>query len=66
MAKSKTTSSTHHVVKNPSGGWRVKKGGSTRASGNFNTQADAIAYAKVISKNQGTRLVVHGRDGRIK
>jgi len=66
MAKSSTQSSTHHVVKNPSGGWSVKKGGSSRASGKFTTQSDAVASAKQISKKQGTRVVVHGRDGKIK
>ena len=57
---------THHVVKNPSGGWAVKKGGASRASGTYKTQRDAVSSAKKISRNQGTRVVVHGRDGRIK
>jgi len=57
---------SHHVVKNPSGGWSVKKSGASRASGTFSTQKDAVASAKSITKNQGSRLVVHGRDGRIK
>lgn len=56
----------HHVVKNPSGGWSVKRGGSARASGKFDTQQEAIDAAQEISYNQGTRVVVHGRDGRIK
>lgn len=60
------TKKTHHVVKNPSGGWSVKKGGATKASGTFNTQKDAVSSANKISKNQGTRVVVHGKDGRIK
>jgi uncharacterized protein YdaT len=66
MAKSSTQSSTHHVVQNTSGGWIVKKGGSSRASAKFATQSEAIVSAKQISKNQGTRVVVHGRDGKIK
>lgn len=57
---------THHVVKNPSGGWVVRKAGSSRASGRFTTQKEAVAGANTLSKNQGTRVVVHGRDGRIK
>ena len=56
----------HHVVKNPSGGWSVKKGGASRASGTYATQKDAITSAKTISENQGTRVVIHGQDGRIK
>ncbi len=57
---------SHHVVKNPSGGWSVKKSGATRASGTFKTQKKAVSSAKKIVKNQGSRLVIHGSDGRIK
>ena len=57
---------SHHVVKNPSGGWSVKKRGASRASATFKTQKSAISSAKTIVKNQGTRLVIHGKDGRIK
>lgn len=60
------TKKTHHVVKNPSGGWSVKKSGASKASGTYNTQKDAVASARTISNNQGSRVVVHGRDGRIK
>ncbi|MFT7405795.1 DUF2188 domain-containing protein [Zhongshania sp.] len=60
------TKKTHHVVKNPSGGWSVKKGGASKASGTYKTQKDAVSSADTISKNQGTRVVVHGKDGRIK
>ena len=56
---------SHHVVKNPSGGWSVKKRGASRASAIFRTQKDAIKSAKTITHNQGTRLVVHSKDGRI-
>lgn len=55
-----------HVVKNPSGGWSVKKDGATRASGTYNTQQEAIDSARQLSQKQGSRVVVHGRDGRIK
>jgi hypothetical protein len=57
---------THHVVKNPTGGWSVKKGGAARASGTFRTQQEAITSARGISSKQGSRVVVHGKDGRIK
>ncbi|MGN8197910.1 DUF2188 domain-containing protein [Salinisphaera sp. RV14] len=55
----------HHVLRNPSGGWSVKKEGSARASGKFATQKEAIEAAKAISQKQGTRVVVHDRNGRI-
>lgn len=57
--------STHHVVPNPNGGWSVKKGGAGRASRIFDTQEKAREYGVAISRNQGSDLVVHGRDGRV-
>jgi len=62
MAKSKS----HHVVPNPDGGWDIKKGGSSRSSGHFGTQKDAIQKGRDISKNQNSELFIHGRDGRIR
>ena len=59
-------SSSHHVVKNPDGGWSVKKGGALRASRTFSSQEAAVKSARSISENQATRLVVHYSDGRIK
>ncbi len=56
---------THHVVKSPDGGWDVKKGGSSRKSGNFETKLEAENWARQVSKNQGTELIIHGKDGRI-
>ena len=62
MAKSRT----HHIVRNPDGGWSVKKGGAFKASGTYKTQGEAISYGRRISKNQSTELIIHGRDGRIR
>jgi hypothetical protein len=56
---------THHVVPDGDGGWNVKKGGSSRASGNFDLKQDAIDRAREISRNQGSELVIHNRDGKI-
>lgn len=54
-----------HVV--PNGGkWAVRKAGSERASGVFDTQKEAISRGKELAKNQGTELYVHGKDGRIR
>lgn len=54
-----------HVVPN-GGGWSVRKAGSSRASGTFSTQGEAIERARDIARNQGSELYIHGRDGRIR
>lgn len=56
---------SHHVVPSPSGGWSVKKSGSERASKNFAKKESAISYARGISKNQGSELYIHKKDGTI-
>ncbi|KAB2846051.1 MAG: DUF2188 domain-containing protein [Hyphomicrobiaceae bacterium] len=57
---------SQHVVKNPSGGWSVRRTGSARASRVFDTQEAAVDYARDIAKRQKTELYVHGRDGTIR
>jgi len=56
---------THHVVSNPDGGWDVKRGGGEKASRHFETKQEAIDGGREISRNQGTELIIHNRDGRI-
>lgn len=56
---------SQHIVKSPSGGWAVKKGGSTKATKIFETQEKAIQHGKQIAKNQKTELYIHGKDGKI-
>lgn len=56
---------SHHIVPNPAGGWDVKRGGGQRASAHFDTKAEAIDRGREISRNQGTELRIHNRDGRI-
>lgn len=56
---------SHHVVPNPAGGWDVKRGGGERASGHFDTKTQAADRGREISRNQGTELRIHNRDGRI-
>lgn len=45
-----------HVVPN-NGQWQVKRENSTRATKNFNTQKEAISYARNIAINQQSELV---------
>ena len=56
---------THHVVKSTDGGWDVKKGGSSRKSGHFNSKKEAEYFGRKVSRNQGSELIIHGKDGRI-
>lgn len=55
---------THHVVPHPEG-WAVKRGGSERATVVTATKQTAINIGRVISRNQGSEFVIHGRNGRI-
>lgn len=55
-----------HVVPSPSGGWSVRKTGSSKATKTFPSKQDAIDAAREIARNQKTELYVHGRDGRIR
>ncbi|MCB9717007.1 MAG: DUF2188 domain-containing protein [Myxococcales bacterium] len=59
MAKS------HHVVPHPKG-WAVKTPGASRASSVHRTQGEAISQAREVSRNQGTELFIHGRNGQIR
>ena len=54
-----------HVVPN-NGQWQVKRQGSEKATKNFETQKQAIDYARSIAIKQQGELVIHGRDGRIR
>lgn len=56
---------SHHVVTNPNGGWDVKKGGADCASKHCDTKQEAIEEARGISRNQGTKLYIHGKDGKM-
>ena len=55
-----------HVVPNPNGGWMVKGEGNSKATAVTDTQAEAIDIARKIAKNQGSELVIHGRNGKIR
>jgi Uncharacterized protein conserved in bacteria (DUF2188) len=58
-------SNSHHVVPNPQGGWDVRRGGSERSSGHFDTKQQAVDTGRRISQNQGTEFAVHGKNGQI-
>lgn len=57
---------SQHVVPNPNGGWSVRKTGASRASKVFDTQNDAIGYARSRAKEEKLELYIHRRDGTIR
>ncbi|RYK54168.1 DUF2188 domain-containing protein, partial [Enterococcus faecium] len=61
----KTMGKNQHVVPNSNGGWNVKGAGNSKATAHTNTKSEAVKIAREISKNQGSELFIHGRDGKI-
>jgi len=59
-----TKRKTHHVVPGNSG-WNVKMGGGERSIKNFDRKQDAVDFARGVSKNQQSELVIHKKDGTI-
>jgi len=57
------TKRNQHVVPR-NDGRAVHGAGAKRATELFDRKADAIDLAREISKNQGTELLIHGRDGK--
>jgi len=57
---------THHVIPAPNGGWNVKKGGAEKLQKHFDKKEDAISYARRVSKNQDSELVIHKKMGEYK
>lgn len=55
-----------HVTPHPDGGWQVKGEGNSKATVRTDTQAEAIAVAKEIARNQESELFIHGMNGRIR
>ncbi len=54
-----------HVVPNADGGWQVKGEGNSKATINTDTKQEAVDSAREIASNQGTELIIHGKDGKI-
>ena len=46
--------------------WQVKGAGNSKATVIVPTQKEAINIAKGIAKNQGSELIIHGRNGQIR
>lgn len=59
------TKRNQHVVPHDRG-WAVRGAGAGRASSVHPTQQAAIDTARGIAQNQGSELLVHGRNGQIR
>lgn len=46
--------------------WRVRKSNSDKTIKYFDTQKDAINYAKSLSEKNNAKLVIHKTDGKIR
>ena len=55
----------HHVVPNSDGGWDVKRENAKRASGHYETKAEAMKAGREMSRNANTELIPHKKDGTI-
>ncbi|HMR43117.1 MAG TPA: DUF2188 domain-containing protein [Saprospiraceae bacterium] len=55
-----------HVTPHPEGGWQVKGAGNSKATKKVETQKDGIDVAKGIAKNQGSEVVIHRPNGKIR
>ena len=54
-----------HVVPHPQG-WAVKAAGASNPTKVLGTQSAAIATARGIAINQGSEMLVHGKNGQIR
>ena len=54
----------YHVVPHENG-WAVKKNNASKSSACTSTKSDALNKAKKLSKNSGSEMVVHGKNGKI-
>lgn len=55
-----------HVTPHPDGGWQVKGANNKRATVRTETQSEAIDIARKISTKQGSELIIHGKNGKIR
>lgn len=56
----------YHISLNADGKWQVKGEGAQKALKLFDTQKEAIDYAKKVANNQDTNIVIHKVDGKIR
>ncbi len=63
----KATNKVYHVsLRKEDGKWQVKYGGGERAIKLFDTQAEAIEFAKKRAESQDGSISIHKKDGKIR
>lgn len=66
-SEDKKRTETYHVSKRQKDGkWQVKFGGSDKPIKLFDTQAEALSYAKELSQKYDKSLTIHKKDGKIR
>lgn len=53
-----------HLVVPTDRGWSVRKPAASRASGNFSTKSDAVAYARKSAASSRSDVVVFSKNGK--
>ncbi|MFA6738838.1 MAG: DUF2188 domain-containing protein [Bacilli bacterium] len=66
MSESKAPKTSYHISLREDGKWQVKRGAAEKALKLFETQKEAIDYAKSVADNQETSIVIHKKDGKIR
>jgi hypothetical protein len=61
----KMAKKNQHVLPHANG-WSVKGAGNSKATAITTTQNKAIDIAREIAKNQGSELIIHGKNGQIR
>lgn len=56
---------SQHVISNKTGRWSVRKSDASRASRVFDTQKEAIDYARERAIKGRTEIYIHRKDGTI-
>jgi len=54
-----------HIVPNKEGGWDSKRENAERASKHFETKDDAVKWSREKSREEGSELIPHRKDGTI-
>jgi hypothetical protein len=57
---------SQHVVPKAEGGWSVRRTGAAKATRNFESQKEAVNFAKELARKQNGEVYIHGKDGTIR